>query len=370
MRLDEAVVSGRGLRPREGQTTYTGCVGVCWPEVPAVASVRTYADTAVEFEIERLRIPPGTNVPLALASNQSKRWAATLPGEMVGRERVPVQEMYERLLERRTPAPGTAPVAQRIGVVHYWTQEPVRYRAAGPLRLAATTTTNPWEIWRSPLFGGYEGAFWPAPPGNEDVQFRQVQGHPPIPTPRQHGGRGAYLRSVGRFDPELLPGFSALSDVPLESYYPPVAFPVDRASREALGGGPLRPTLNLGDYVAQPPFLLTTIEAVRSIVTRSLFRHANQERPISVIRVRVAGATGPDKLSQERIRLVAERIQRETGLTVDVTAGSSPRQVAIELPAGEFGRPALLLREGWVKKGVAVAIVGAVDRKTAALLAA
>ena len=160
-----------------------------------------------------------------------------------------------------------------------------------------------------------------------------------------------------------------MSRVPLESYYPPEVWPVDAASRRALRGGPLRPTMNLGDYVAQPPFLLTTLEAARAMVRRDLFKGANEAAPISAIRVRVAGATGPDRLSQERIRLVAETIVKRTGLAVDVTAGSSPRQIAVRLPAGKFGRPALLVREGWVKKGVAVALVDALDRKSLGLLA-
>ena len=52
------------------------------------------------------------------------------------------------------------------------------------------------------------------------------------------------------------------------------------------------------------------------------------------------------------------------GLDVDITAGSSPTPVTIDLPAGKFGRPALVLREGWTKKGVAVSYLNAVDRKS------
>ena len=39
----------------------------------------------------------------------------------------------------------------------------------------------------------------------------------------------------------------------------------------------------------------------------------------------------------------------------------------MQLPAGKFGRPALTVREGWTKKGVAFAIVSALDRKSLAL---
>jgi len=77
----------------------------------------------------------------------------------------------------------------------------------------------------------------------------------------------------------------------------------------------------------------------------------------------VKGVTGPDELSLERIKVVAQRIHDATGLDVDITAGSSPHPLTVDLPAGKFGRPALRVREGWSKKGVSVAFLRALDRK-------
>lgn len=74
-----------------------------------------------------------------------------------------------------------------------------------------------------------------------------------------------------------------------------------------------------------------------------------------------------DPLSLARVRLVAEQIHDKTGLTVDITAGSSPHPVEVSLPKGRFGQPALLLREGWSKKGVSVTFLQALDRKEAGL---
>ena len=83
-----------------------------------------------------------------------------------------------------------------------------------------------------------------------------------------------------------------------------------------------------------------------------------------MIRVRVAGVTGADDASRERVRLVAEQIARRTGLDVDITIGTSPTPEIIDLPAGNAGRPELTLREGWVKKGVAVQLLSAIDTKS------
>ena len=38
---------------------------------------------------------------------------------------------------------------------------------------------------------------------------------------------------------------------------------------------------------------------------------------------------------------------------VDITLGSSPTQVAVQYPAGDYGRPDLTIAQPWVKKGVA-----------------
>ncbi len=48
-------------------------------------------------------------------------------------------------------------------------------------------------------------------------------------------------------------------------------------------------------------------------------------------------------------------------------AGSSPSPVTIDLPADKFGQPPLTLSENWVKEGVAVAILNAVDKTSVAL---
>ena len=78
----------------------------------------------------------------------------------------------------------------------------------------------------------------------------------------------------------------------------------------------------------------------------------SHKAPISVIEVRVSGVTGPNASSLARINLAAERIAKQTGLTVNVTAGSSPYDQAVHLAAGHFGQPAMNVTQGWVRLGV------------------
>ena len=73
--------------------------------------------------------------------------------------------------------------------------------------------------------------------------------------------------------------------------------------------------------------------------------------------------------SSKRIREVAQQIELHTHLDVDIVAGSSPTPTTIELPAGKFGQPPLAVSESWVKKGVAIAILTAIDKDSLALFA-
>ena len=172
----------------------------------------------------------------------------------------------------------------------------------------------------------------------------------------------------GTFSPGKIAVFDPLSEVPLGPYQPTVATPASPASRKALGGADLLPDLNMGGYVTQPVQLITTLAALPTLENSDYTGGAQLARaPISVIRVRVAGVTGPDPPSLNRIKTVAEQIELRTHLTVDIVAGSSPAPTTVALPAGRFGTPALLLSEDWVTKGVAISILTAVDRSSVAL---
>ena len=156
--------------------------------------------------------------------------------------------------------------------------------------------------------------------------------------------------------------------MPLGPYQPTTAAPANAASSKALGGSDLLPSLNLGGYVSQPAQLITTLSALPALENSNYSGGAQLAKaPISVIRVRVAGVTGASPASLNRIKAVAEQIELRTGLTVDIVAGSSPQPATIALPADKYGTPALLLTEDWVKKGVAVTILDAVDRSSVTL---
>ena len=372
--LDDTLVSGRYLRQSESaRLVPSPDRSFMRTAVPVIASGRNYVGDKVDVAIERLTTPEGIDVPRALASGACVKAVLPCPeriappkgasyrnafdfvrglsGQVVARRRYTFAVIYQHLLGEHLLPFGS-----------YWSTSPVRYRALGPDRLEAIPAHNPISVWRDPTYPD-AGGFFPAPPDNKDVQFRRLHAH-------VLSGKILEGEIVGRFDPERLPGFSELSAVPLETYYPPALTAADATSRRAMRGQRFLPTQNVGGYVAQPPLLLTTLEGLKTFLDPKIFTGLTQRQqraPISAVRVRVAGVKGPDPLSRERIRAVAEQIHEKTGLGVDITSGSSPHPVAIRLPAGRFGQPSLLLEEGWSKKGVSVSFLEALDRKDLAL---
>ncbi len=356
--LDRAVISGRYLRHNAGPGTVTppGSGGLTLTTFPVLAAASSGIGEYSVTQVQRLASPAR---PPAMTLPWMARQASA-PGPTVLSARVSADQAYQHLLAEMRGNPAGYP-----GITEYWSAGAARYHRQGGV-LQPVVARNPPAVWKSTLQNG--GVVAP-PMDNADTQYRALTDHGPtqvsipgnsfpVPVPRL----------AGVFRESRIRAFDPLSRVPLGPYQPVAAAPADAASRQALGGAGLLPSLNLGGYVSQPVQLVTTLAALPALDNSAYFSgdlHAAD--PISVIRVRVAGVTGPDPVSLERIKEVAQQIAVRTGLTVDIVAGSSPAPTAVSLPAGHFGRPALRLTEGWVKKGVAVTILTAVDRKSLVL---
>lgn len=359
--------------------------------VPVLVSARSYIRERLQMNVERLQTPAGARLAALLSAGTCRSALRPCPagatrlapagwprsetayeflnsaaGTQVGRLSTPIGAIYRQLLEGGETVRG---LSTNSTATNYWTVSPTRYRQLAKDVLRPLRTTNPPSVFDNPLYQ----AGLPAPPDDADIQLRKLTG---FAASNGFLAGNVYatpgLAIVGRYNPEKLPGFSPLSRVPLETYYPPLLRPANPASTRALRGEPLAPSQNLGGYIEQPPLILTTLKALPAFTNSQYYAGptpANRNAPISVVRVRVAGVTGPDPHSQALIRSVALRIHDLTGLDVDITAGSSPHPLTIKLPAGNFGRPALTLSEGWAKKGVSLAFLNGVDRKQIALFA-
>jgi hypothetical protein len=317
--------------------------------VPVLAASTPFLDEQLHVAVERLRAP--RDIATGTAQRVHRRLAALPPGHVVARHTVSAQAAWDDALK----------VGGHVFVDTLWTLGPaaVTQRPDGVLR-PTPVKTRP-ASWAS-LF--QRSPYVQAPQTARDRSFRTLEPHV-APNAVNGAGRAARLAVVGRFDPTRLRGFTGTRST-LQALQQPGLAPADGASRDALGGQALLPDGNLQGYPATTPLLLTTMQAVRR------FRGPNYAglpgaRPISALRVRVAGVSGADDISRERVRLAAQRIGRQTGLDVDITLGASSAPQRLALPAGRFGRPALQLLDPWARKGVGTAILTAVDRKSLVL---
>ncbi|HTT52458.1 MAG TPA: ABC transporter permease [Streptosporangiaceae bacterium] len=343
--LNKAVVSGRYLTEHESSR------GTVMPVVPVLASSASGMSEYAQTTLQQLAAPSSALPDMNAAW---KRAQASAAGRTVATVHSTAQQAYNAVLK----GPATAAEGNLTGdaVAGYWSVGPVDYRRTPAGALAPRQVVNHRSAWNT-------GSLAAVAMDDENSQYRTVTSHI-----TESGGLPlALVKIAGVFDPARIRSFSPLSRVPLGAYTPVTAAPATAASRRALHGGDLLPSQNLGGLVSQPVNLITTLSAVPKLENSLDYRGVPAADPISVIRVRVADVTGPGALSRERVNAVAQQIAQRTGLDVDVVAGSSPSPVTIDVPAGRFGPPPLTLSEDWVKKGVAVAILNAVDKASVAL---
>jgi cell division protein FtsX len=347
--LNHALTSGQYL-----PETYPGEYGGVDYRPGGPFPVLATTDSGVgEYSVTRVQQLAAPAAPPVLNQATMSRDLAR-PGRTVPGTTITARQAYQYLLGRMRDKLGRLVNA----VQAYWSAGPVHYRRGHGGDLVPAAVRNPISIWRLPG----TGIFY-APLDNAGTQYRML---------REHAHRSSSTLPVpimtGTFSTAKIQAFDPLSRVPLGPYEPTAAAPANPASRRALGGSDLLPSLNLGGYVSPPVQLITTMAALPTLESRQYGGGAQLDRaPISVIRVRIAGVTGPDPASLNRIKEAAEQIEVRTHLTVDIVAGSSPSPATISLPAGSFGRPPLLLTEDWIRKGVAVTILDAVDRSSVVL---
>jgi hypothetical protein len=355
--LNKALVSGSYLKENQAG-------GVTVPVLASSASgMNEYAQTI----LQQLAAP-------SVMPDMDAAWASargSAPGRTLATVRTTAQQAYNAVLKELGPTvaqvkrlgPGRQSVSTGTPVTGYWSVGPVDYQHTAAGALTPRQLVNPPSVW-------YTGSTFRVAVDDEDSQYRTVTSHTVKATAQATlpgGSPLALIKVAGVFDPARIRSFDPLSQVPLGAYQPVAAAPATAASRRVLHGGDLLPSQNLGGLVSQPVNLITTLAALPALENSQVYTGVPVADPISVIRVRVAGVTGPDALARERINAVAQQIAQRTGLDVDIVAGSSPSPVTIDLPAGRFGQPPLTLSENWVKKGVAVAIINAVDKKSVVL---
>lgn len=410
--LNHAITSGSYLAESAGPVSYsaakpdaqTSKIGGCtwafdgqaqpgtrcqWTSVPVLAADVSPIQEALQ--VTEYRMPQSTAAMVGKGAT-ADTLATALPGTAAaartGSMTITAQQLFSQLLDQlagkdlaNSTEGGNATGANDFETL--MTASPVRYAsrdgAQVPRVVPADQVVSDSELLPPYSTVPLQDVF----PDLTDTAVRGLVEHDrpnqpdvPNPPPDINGWLNApQLNLVGTFNPgKVSDGSSALSAVPMQTYFPDSATGADAASARALGGKPLRPNGNTAGLLSVSPSLLTTISSLPELENADSFQYVDRAHgvdtaaPISAIRVKLSGQLGLDAASQARLRLVAQEIYQRTGLQVDITEGSSPAAVTVIDPAGKYGRPQLQLAEMWSRKGAAEFISSAIDQKTRLLM--
>lgn len=370
--LGRAMVSGRYLRQGEGAKRVAGTNLGPVMSLPVIASTTTALDEELILTTTRIAASNGPSLPLLLSSKAASQQVERLSGSP---RRVAVEHasaLYLSLLHRAELAGRASPL---LPVPEYWVAGSARTSAGASNRRAVSVrrVAEPPGIWRAPagwgagqsFASGREVQLVSSPPGSSSSGYRALS------VRTWAGGKSpvAALDVVGEFDPRLLRRFAAASRVPLETFTAPLPRAANAATRTLIAGRVLRANTDLGSYLSSPPELLTTLEAARALLGSSRYTGsaATASHPIGAVLIRLNGRLGYGAGARRRLEAVASAIRWRTGLSVQVTDGSSPTPVAVRLEHFRGGRAAEL-EEAWTELGVSESLGRSLDAVSAGLV--
>ena len=338
--LDHCLVGGRYLRPNDVPNLAANR-DPPGTNLPVVVSDRSFVDATMTGHLERAIDP----ISVIQGANPTTLTSWVLAGDV----NQTVESLYQQYLPK---------VETEVDEWPLWVAGDVQYTTTADGGLIASATPPDESALRRTNFNLLgAGDQLARPPELEDTWFRQVR-------QRSYTGLSGnkYWDPVGTYDPTCPPGFNELAGgAGLEAYAVPRA--------QLSDGRYLLPNRSLAGYLNSPPVILTALDSAAWLADPKRFQGGPGKEFISAIRVRVAGLGSPDRQSERRLARVAADIREATGLVVDVVKGSSAKAVAVDLPGGKFGRPAMRISEGWSVKGVAVRFTSAVSLQNLALFA-
>jgi FtsX-like permease family len=181
--------------------------------------------------------------------------------------------------------------------------------------------------------------------GGDSAVYRDLHAESPLPFG---------LVPIGTFDADAISAryAQAANYTPLGLYASVPRVLVEDAAGNAVDE-PLPPSLNPAGLNPLPPVGLTNLETVEAI---------RGDHFIDAIRVRVKGIATYSPETLQKLEAVAQQIIQETGLRVDVVAGSSPVDVRVAVPG--VG----VMSERWTTLGTAARIVGGAEGLSGLLL--
>ena len=154
---------------------------------------------------------------------------------------------------------------------------------------------------------------------------------------------------IGFYDASNLAiSMDPMNELPMETYRPATAeFVIDSAGNPMNPPKQLKPDGDPYSFLSNPPGMLTTIEAAEKLLG---------DKPISSIRIKVAGVSDLSETSQEILNKIAAEIEEKTGLMTDITMGSSPQLALTYIPGINGEEEIGWIQQPWVNIGSSISI--------------
>lgn len=317
--------------------------------IPVLVNDRSFVKKKDTFTIERLNLP-FQNDKIQMKTMEKvkkkggKKYLNTVQASMVHTYTFTADQAHNKLMEQITglnPKTGKPAVAKQSngGTEFHW----MTFRPT-PLKLNPVSSPfiKRWPYAYETKISHHPNPVLPSIPKNTyravHIFGKNSDSWPRIDT--------SY---IGTYNPgKLNIAQNPLTELPMETYSPASAHLVLNSN-----GKPINPPTKISPsdspygFLTKPPGMLTTIKAAAKILGK---------KPISAIRIKVAGVTNLDEKSQKKLEKIASEIRNQTGLDAEITLGSSPQPALTHIPAKGNQSALGWIQQPWVKLGSSFAI--------------
>ncbi|HAF61510.1 MAG TPA: hypothetical protein DCK95_04215 [Anaerolineaceae bacterium] len=328
--LEEALVEGRYLSSAD---TYKGPNNTYSYLIPVLINENSFQNITINIKTYRLTDPAQQNLSQSL-SNEGLSYLEGMQSELLGEETTTLHDYFLQyikiFMEQEGTVGGTMWTYLRPSPVQYTQTE--GQQAALSISPVGTSRYGPiLGVSSEPAQGAYRRALID--------DFVLVE---------NHRGYTFGFTPVGIYDLSDLQD-STINQVPQELYSAPYALlREDKDGNVLQQGVTIIPTNNPLGYLSQPPVVLTTLPAAKFLAQRDDY--------ISAVRVRVAGVETAGEEAQQKIEKVARQIEEATGLQVDITLGSSPQTMLVDVQGSDTVEALGKLEELWVRQLVGITL--------------
>ncbi|KSU59891.1 hypothetical protein AS034_17825 [[Bacillus] enclensis] len=338
--LDAAVLEGKTSRYLEEDDKSEQIeieAGLVETNIPALMSNKEFVDGEMTYVFEKLDLPFGPEEHSGTMEEVKKKggedFLKTVEGTVVKEYSYTAKEAHKKMVNRvMNPSymdgdRGMNWLAAKPSAVEY---RPVS--SPFPDRWAYSYEVTPYDIPEDSILP-FEQAFRPV----------ELYGEKSSDWPRLN------IDIKGIFDPSKLNiSKDPLTELPVETYFPSKAsWVLDKNGEPVNPPSKMKPANNPYGFLTRPPLMLTTIEAASKVMGN---------KPISAIRVNVAGVEEFNEESEALLQEAADKIEQETGLIADVTLGSSPQPALTRIPGIEGEESIGWIEQPWIKIGSSMTI--------------